>query len=402
MAEDNNLKIEYKRQHNDSIMVVEARDVISSYEEKMIEENKIDALLPMSTINVNGVQQYNYNISRKENLEDFLEGHDLNLELFRRIVLNIHLAYEEIGKYLINERHIWLSPETVFLEKSMDSFRISLCYYPKDMGSVQEHFRVLMELFLKWTPASDRKFTKLIYSAFDLCLKEDYTLGEILECLQDEVDEEIHVERINLREDDTPQRDYSEPRVVEDYRNYELMDYEEDFTRQPERIMDFYEEEPEEKAGIFSRMGQSIKGILCKKIEFKDVFERSSNEFDDRQTEDFIIDPDYEIDQRTQLLTEVRPSGKLVYDGENREDDFLVNKDVFRIGSARTNDAVLKERTVSANHAKITREGDDYYISDLNSTNSTFVNNKQLVYKCPVKLKIMDKISFANVSYVFM
>ena len=117
--------------------------------------------------------------------------------------------------------------------------------------------------------------------------------------------------------------------------------------------------------------------------------------------EDFIIDPDYELEERTVLLSDVKPTGKLVYDGQNQEDDFLVNKDVFRIGSGKNNDAVLRERTVSSNHAKIIREGDDFYLSDLNSTNQTYLNNEPLVYKIPRKLKIMDKISFANVNYIF-
>ena len=74
---------------------------------------------------------------------------------------------------------------------------------------------------------------------------------------------------------------------------------------------------------------------------------------------------------------------------------------MFRIGSGKGNDAVLKAKTVSSNHAKIEKDGNDYYISDLNSTNSTYVNNVELPYRTKVKLKIMDKISFANVNYTF-
>ena len=74
-------------------------------------------------------------------------------------------------------------------------------------------------------------------------------------------------------------------------------------------------------------------------------------------------------------MSEAPAIGRLVYDGDSNEDDFLINKDTFRIGSSQNNDAVLKARTVSKNHAKITKEGDDFYITDSNSTNGSFLNS---------------------------
>lgn len=347
----------------------------------MIEENRIDALLEVSKININGTQQYNYNISRKENLEDYLDSHDLTIDIVRRIILNIQLAYDELEKYMIDDCHIWLSKESVYLEKSYDSFKVSLCYYPKNMGNVQEQFRSIMEHLLTVVPASDKELAKVVYEAYDICLKEDYTLSEILDCISDVCEvSEPPVEKINLREEERTECDY----IEQDY-----------FNQQGEYISDQFDEISQEKTSLFWQVQGAVKNFLCKKIEFKDnpILE----------SDDFVIDPEnIELEQKTELLADVKPSGKLVYDGLNREEDFLVDKDVFRIGSGRANDAVLHERTVSTNHAKIVREGDDFYLSDLNSTNSTFVNNEQLVYRNPVKLRIMDRISFANVNYTFM
>lgn len=365
------MEVKYKRQHNESYMVLEINEESLGYEEKMIEENEISSLLQFSKVNFNGVQQYNYCISRKENLEDYLEARDLNLGLLQRIILNIQLGYEEIAKYLINENHIYLSKETVFLEKSNDSFKLSLCYCPMDMGSVQQQFRELMEYFLQLTSSEDRQFTEKLFSAYDLCLKNDFTISEILECLQDDgLEDEIYVERVD------PYEEVVEPAFV-----------------QGETLDDWFENEKEKKSGKLNHFFDSVKGFLNTRIQFNDSYEEAS--------EDFIVDPDYEIEEKTVLLTDVNPSGKLVYDGQNQEDDFLVNKDVFRIGSGKGNDAVLKAKTVSSNHAKIEKDGNDYYISDLNSTNSTYVNNVELPYRTKVKLKIMDKISFANVNYTF-
>jgi hypothetical protein len=371
------MEIKYKRQHNESFMVLEGSDVIRNYEERMIEENDICSLLKFNKLNVNGIQQYNYNISRKENLEDFLEAQRLDLDMFRRLLLNIKIAYEEIGRYLIDERHIFLSKETIFLEKNNESFKVSLCYYPKDMGGVQQQFRELMEYFLKLVTPENRHLTEKIYNAYDLCLKEDFTLSEIIESLQQDQEEEISVQRIVLDDmDDSIEEDYPE------------------FVPQGEYLSELYEETDKRDRFQIGHLWDSVKGLLSSRIPYKDTYKE--------EMEDFEIDPDYEIEERTILLSHAKPAGKLVYDGPNHEEDFLIDKDIFRIGSGKNNDAVINEKTVSSNHAKIVREGDDYYISDLNSTNSTYVNNRELTYKSKIRLSVMDKISFANVSYVFM
>ena len=121
----------------------------------------------------------------------------------------------------------------------------------------------------------------------------------------------------------------------------------------------------------------------------------------DKETEDFIIEPDYELEEKTVLLTDTKPVGRLVYDGVNNEDDFIITKDTFRIGSSKNNDAVIKNKTVSGSHAKITKTGNDFYIMDSNSTNGSFLNNLQLVYRKPYKLRPMDKIQFATEAYIF-
>ena len=375
------MDISYKRQHNESFMVVELEDTVSTYEEKMIEENQISSLLTITRLNFNGCMQYHYNISRKENLEDFLDSHDLNLDTFRRFVVNLKLAYAELDKYLIDERHIWLDKESVFFEKGADSFKLSLCFYPKDMGTMQEQFRTIMDYILKKVPSSDREFSRIIYEIYDLCLKEDYTLGEILEYLQPKESEvDTKVESINLR-DDFPAETTEELRA-------------DDYPLGQEFVSDLTSFQVPEKPSIFGKFISGAKGFLTKKIEFKDEYPEES--------EDFIIEPDAEFEEKTVLLSETKPVGRLVYDGQDGENDFLVTKDIFRIGKSKSCDAVISAPTISQNHAKIVREGDDYFLSDMNSTNSTFLNNEELVYRRPVKLKIMDKIRFANVSYTFM
>lgn len=370
------MEISYERKHNDSYMIIDGEVDSSIYEVRMINDNDISALLKFTTFALDGREKYSYNISRKENLEDFVESQDFTIDVLERIVINIQLALDELGKYLIDEEYIWLSKESIFLEKSNENFKVGLCFYPKKFGSVQIQFRELMEYFITVITKDDRDGARLVYEAYDLTLKDDYTLEEIIDCLQMreeimEEQEEIYVEHISMDDDSD---------VV-----YEATE--------AEYISDIYEDEPK-KVGFIERLiGRGVEGFSRRKQRK----EESAEEF-----EDFVIDPDYELEEKTVLLTESKAVGKLIYDGNSNEDDFIINKDIFRIGSSKNNDAILHAKTVSGSHAKIVKEGDDYYLTDTNSLNGSFVNSMPLPYRKPYLLKPMDIIRFASESYVFM
>ncbi|MEC7526257.1 MAG: sigma 54-interacting transcriptional regulator [Myxococcota bacterium] len=58
--------------------------------------------------------------------------------------------------------------------------------------------------------------------------------------------------------------------------------------------------------------------------------------------------------------------------------EYTYEQDVVSIGAMEENDLVIDDETVSRNHCKITREGDQYIIQDLGSTNGTFVNRVRI------------------------
>jgi pSer/pThr/pTyr-binding forkhead associated (FHA) protein len=58
--------------------------------------------------------------------------------------------------------------------------------------------------------------------------------------------------------------------------------------------------------------------------------------------------------------------------------EILVGKAGLRIGRAADNDLVLDDSRVSGQHAKVVREGQDYYLLDLGSSNGTFVNGQRV------------------------
>ena len=376
------MEITYERKHNESYMVLEGELNTASYEYKMIRDNEIHSLLDMTCFEIDGTKKISYKISRKENLSDYIESNDVTLDLLYRFVVNLQLALDEASRFLIDEEHFILDKETIFIEKAKDNCKVSLCYMPVNNGSVQQQFKGIMEYFISKLLTKNREESKKIYDAYNLCQKGDYTLSEIIECLQAEGEEvpEIYVEKVSLDEEEDTK---------------ELYDAEGDGDALgAEYISDYYDVESVEKKGIVNTIIDKTKAIFGR-LNFED-------DMVVQQSEDFVIEPDYELDEKTVLLSEAKPVGRLVYDGNSNEDDFIINKDVFRIGTAKANDAIIHARTVSGNHAKITKEGNDYYITDSNSTNGSFLNSLPLVYRKPYKLKPMDVIRFATESYIFL
>lgn len=80
----------------------------------------------------------------------------------------------------------------------------------------------------------------------------------------------------------------------------------------------------------------------------------------------------------------------------------LLTEYPFFIGKLKANvDYCLDQKVISRYHAKITREEERYYITDLNSTNGTYVNGQMLQTYEKKEIVLGDEISFANISYVF-
>ena len=67
-----------------------------------------------------------------------------------------------------------------------------------------------------------------------------------------------------------------------------------------------------------------------------------------------------------------------ILDGPNKDKSFELKSDSTLIGRAPDNDIQIKDKSVSRNHLKLIRKGDQYFIRDLKSTNGTFVDGVKI------------------------
>lgn len=101
------------------------------------------------------------------------------------------------------------------------------------------------------------------------------------------------------------------------------------------------------------------------------------------------------------ILRSSRPAGpatlELMDSGEVAP-VFNIDSETMRLGRTADNDVVLPDPNVSRIHARVTRRGDSCYITDLNSTNGTWVNEMRVV---ETELADSDVIRLGNTRLVF-
>ena len=89
-------------------------------------------------------------------------------------------------------------------------------------------------------------------------------------------------------------------------------------------------------------------------------------------------DPEHEAGAHTQLIDMAVPTdAELVVVGANKR-SYPLSRDALSIGRMDTCDIILSDSGASRKHCEVRREGDEWFVVDLGSTNGTLVNGKAI------------------------
>ena len=85
---------------------------------------------------------------------------------------------------------------------------------------------------------------------------------------------------------------------------------------------------------------------------------------------------------------------KLIIEDKTIDDVWVVEK-TFSIGSADDNSLIINHPSISQQHARIVKQGNDYLLRDLSAANNTYINNKPVTQQ---KISHSDKILLGEVT----
>ena len=380
----------FKRDLKNSFMIVESGFENAGYEKNILRYNDIDVLVPFHTVEINNVTQVWYDITGLVSLKDYLMQQSITYELMRKVLLYLKIAIDETERYLIDVNHLSIDIDTVFVVKNDMEWKLMLIYCPDNNQSSLDS---ILEFFMDNVSKDMMDFCfKLYDSGFE---------GNTIEGMINLIDKEIGCEYISKsNESDNCFEEIDECDLSENEEEIEkksdfkkrLLSDDDDYIWGHNKI-DLFEEN--EKETLFEKIKRIITNFFNKK--------------QDTTYEDFTYEPDQQIYEPTVLLKsfddcesqiECGMKGELQYLGDKKKNNIRINKDEFRLGSSIDgNDSVIDSPVVSRFHAKIVREGESYYLEDLNSTNGTCVNGKMLGYRDKVELNPEDTIMFADECY---
>jgi hypothetical protein len=401
---------EFKRdmQHNYMVINEDKEVLIHSYGIKMLLNNNISGLLKFELRVIDNINQYYYDVTQKQPIFLLYEKGQLKQKQIKMIIQGIISAIENGGEYLLKENDYILDPNYIFVDLS--EFQVSLCYMVGYNIDVIEQFCKVIEYIMNKIDYKDKDAVLLIYELYRISRQGDCTLKGIQDILdyQDKAKSEQFIERKIEKVEKSDKKEVIKEKEKNPY-----------FERSilycilsaivaiialcvlPNIVKGIYW-----IIGFFTIIVVEFLVLIQILREEKDIDNSEMKEdmcILENLEEAELIPEDQCIGETMVLsnMEEERTYRLLPEDNEIFQEIELIEFPFF-IGKLKTKvDYTLECSVVSRFHAKIEREEDGFYITDLNSTNGTFLNNIRLEGNKKTVLKLGDRISFANVMYFF-
>lgn len=335
------MQAEYRKENADTYLwVLQEKEEVSGYLEKMLQYNPGEGRLECRKRQENGREFYCYHITGKKALNGVYAMKPIGEKQIREILRRIFKIVDDAKDYLLEENDFVLLPEYIFT--TIPQMEVELCYVPGYGIPLKEQLEGLFEYLLNRVDYEDKIAVELLYDCYLLCLQEKSGIREIRERL----------ERCPAEEPASPV----------------LCETREAFLQ---------EEEAEETAGsyvswladrFFHRKKKEALLVAEKREEY--TTEKRSN-----------IEPEEPgLTQKTELLSVPGDMKEAQLINEETGEVHFMKTFPFYIGSIKQYaDCVLKQSGVSRIHCCIRKKEEKYYLADLNSTNGTYLDHREVV-----------------------
>lgn len=344
---------EYRKQGIETYLWVACEAECGDYTEKMAECNPGDARLPFFRNSEDGEEFYCYNITGKKALNGIYAMMPVGERQIRNILLQLFSALEKSRSLLLREEDYVIAPQYIFA--TLPKMELEFCYLPGYGIPLKQQLEGLFEYFLNRVDYEDKTAVELLYDCYMFCVKEKGNLADIKALIEKEV---------TLQEEE------------------QALPIEENMPLETQPESEFQSEEPEEPPAYFSWLVQK----LFRKKKCKVVLEESKEEEGEKEKEreqDVIWDNKSvgnKAEEKTVLLAVAQEKATVKLTNLSTGEVISVNKLPYYIGSVDNYaDYIPKGPGISRVHCCITQKGEQYFVSDLNSTNGTFLDGKEIL-----------------------
>lgn len=439
------MEVEYRRDLGHNYVVLGCQDQVdtTSYQVRMMLSNDIEGLLGCSIRGMDGRNMFCYEITSHQSLKALFEHGAPGQGIMIRLYEEIFAVLERLQRFLLNMDGLVLEPELIFFSPGKE--KVNFCFLPGYERDIRQSLRELMEYLLPKIDHRDPAAVMAGYGLYRKVMEENCDLEEMRSVLlsgayvRENGEVPVHREESRIPGDT--------PGEIPD----ELAGSASERERQ--RILDeFFEEEEEEESfwkrylGIFVVAGLIVFLIVVKCLAMPGWFflgmllllvsggigygvYRFFRHFKSDAEADFPVqkhEKERETDkslrfERSSFFEEVNQStpeygetevlaeeargdlcARLEGMGPGRAETIALEKEITLVGKlCEAVDVVLQSNTVSRIHARIFRDGEIYFVEDLNSRNGTYVNGQAVTLGSAVTLRDGDEIRFGGLTYLF-
>lgn len=441
------MEVTYRRNLHKSYMCIqEQREVEEEYELQMLAGVRVPYLLNMEIITVEGEKQYLYDISGKQQLEDYLSGKKMDYKMLWKVLYAIRELCLVLPDYLLRESGIYLDTEYIYV--NLEDEGLYFVYFPFWNQNLPEAFEHYMEQTLRKIDHQDLAATELGYQVYQRCMRKNTDIQGILEhvikrrmCNESEIkirkELDVKPEEFNHEsiQEKSGEESFGEARKMK--KSY--LDLNKFFMENVPWLSQFLSDMKEknskgknEKEKVLKEKVREKKvsgkkrlsEIFQKEITMKEKFlkkkkaeiqrekrqGREDDEKEDRKETNFAAWEEKEFIAEKEPIhpTEILgvcsqgPIGKLMYQGMHGCEDIWMEGEECLLGKNRQQArGIIEAEGISRLHARISKEDGEYYLEDLNSTNGTYLNGEPVEYHQKKKLCKGDCIRFGAEEFLF-
>lgn len=380
------MKIRFAKdyRHNYLIVEMDGRNENKTYAVKMITENPIKGLLRCQKRNINGEMLLYYEITSRQSMKALFERQPFKMCHLQSFFRELKVVNEELAGYLLSVENLFLQPDYIYCDLQANAY--FFLFYPGEESMPEESFQEFVSFVMAHMDAEDMQMVEAVYQMADLFQKQQLVLDEILVWFEENFGE-------------TTDR---ENKINQNKR----------FDVQEENQMISSRTEYENQAGILSskrkplRWNQRIREWFQHKFFAQNTDKKTPDEHERsyRKTPE-IFEEEVPVleDDRTMYIPWVENSDNKLYGiGKGNKYHISLSHLPLTVGKmAGAVDMVIHEPSVSRLHAKFSREGNRFYITDLNSTNGTFRNGIRLEPNDTQLIEPGDEIGLGKLKFIY-
>lgn len=378
------LQTEYVRNLNANYerLLLEEKPEENRYQYCILSRGGIRGLLSCSMRYINGSAYLYYDITSKQAMSQLFLNKCITRDWMKDFMWSIQQLKQELSRFLLDDHNVLWNPEQIY--QDIESNVFSFLYVPYYEG--ERNFGRLVEFWVEHIDYDDEVLVDCVYHMYEQLDRN----GEVY--LQNQIFQDAKVleqpilpkaKKTDMQQEQ-PETVYTVDEVPDDI-NHKMVE-EKEKREERKGLLGLFESRRRKNRELRENYRQDMQRAM----DGFAVAEKSSYNEEEYGRTVYIEDKGEPAEKVCRLYT--------------AEDRLLasIEKPILSLGKKKEEvDVVLEDSSVSRIHARITQEGSEYYLEDLNSTNGTFKNGLRLQPYEKRKLDAGDEIKCGRVILIF-